>query len=157
MRRPTFRIQKHNNAAGVPAKLNNNSLYAALNANIVKVVNTHTRENLLDLQGSANLWQNTKNNTQLNKRKGGTQGTSLEFLFGCNFCPQTGSWVSHRGLGKRWLGEEWTRLLARLTLTLPQKNKRIVWAAGDLKGGISSRWPGIMFVEGMKVTEFAGS
>ncbi len=154
MRRPTFRIQQYNNAAGVPAKLNNDSPYAALNANIVKLVNTHTRENLLDLHGSANLGQYTRDKTQLNKRKGQTQGTSLEFLFGCNFCPQTGSWVSHRGPRKRWLGEEWTRLLARLTL--PQKNNRIVWAAGDLKGGISSRWPWIMACGGYESARVCG-
>lgn len=43
-------IQKHNNRTGVSAKLKNNSLYAALKANIVKVVNTPHARDLLDLQ-----------------------------------------------------------------------------------------------------------
>lgn len=70
MRRPTFSIHIYNNAAGVPAKLTNNSPYAALNANIVKLVNTHTRENLLDLQGSANLGQNTRKQDTTKQTKG---------------------------------------------------------------------------------------
>lgn len=87
----TFKIQKHNNITGVSAKQKNNSLYAALKANIVKVVNTPHARNLLDLQGSANCGGETPETRKTKQTKRVTQGPSLEFVFGCNFCPQTGS------------------------------------------------------------------